>query len=41
MQKLDLSGLWRVYLDAEKKPELPAEYPDVTVSDMLVDNAAM
>ncbi len=29
MQKLDLSGLWRVYLDAEKKPELPAEFPDV------------
>ncbi|MBQ7850776.1 MAG: hypothetical protein IJ343_13710 [Clostridia bacterium] len=28
MQKIDLSGLWRVYLDAEKKPELPARYPD-------------
>ena len=27
MQKIDLSGLWQVYLDAEKKPELPAEYP--------------
>ncbi|MBQ2953797.1 MAG: hypothetical protein IJE07_09625 [Clostridia bacterium] len=28
MQKIDLSGLWRVYLDAEKKPELPDVYPD-------------
>ncbi len=28
MQKIDLSGLWQVYLDAEKHPELPAAYPD-------------
>lgn len=28
MQKIDLSGLWRVYLDGEKSPELPAVYPD-------------
>lgn len=28
MQKIDLSGLWRVYMDAEKKPELPETYPD-------------
>lgn len=28
MQKIDLSGLWRVYLDAEKSPALPAVYPD-------------
>ena len=28
MQKIDLSGLWQVYLDAEKKPELPAAYPE-------------
>jgi len=27
MQKIDLSGLWHVYLDAEKKPDLPAAYP--------------
>lgn len=28
MQKIDLSGLWRVYLDADKAPALPSEYPD-------------
>lgn len=28
MQKIDLTGLWRVYLDGEKSPELPAVYPD-------------
>ena len=28
MQKIDLSGLWRVYLDAEKRDTLPAVYPD-------------
>ena len=28
MQKIDLSGLWQVYLDAEKSPALPAAYPD-------------
>ena len=28
MQKLDLSGLWRVYLDETKQDELPAVYPD-------------
>ena len=28
MQKIDLSGLWQVYLDAEKQPGLPAAYPD-------------
>ncbi len=28
MQKIDLSGLWRVYLDADKSPMLPACYPD-------------
>jgi len=28
MQKIDLSGLWRVYLDAAKQPELPETYPD-------------
>ncbi len=28
MQKIDLSGLWRVYLDADKQEELPRVYPD-------------
>ncbi len=28
MQKIDLSGLWQVYLDAEKRDALPAVYPD-------------
>lgn len=28
MRKIDLSGLWRVRLDAEKHPELPVTYPD-------------
>ena len=28
MQKLDLSGLWRVSLDETKQDELPAVYPD-------------
>jgi len=28
MQKIDLSGLWRVYLDADKQAELPRAYPD-------------
>ncbi len=28
MQKIDLSGVWQVYLDAEKHPALPALYPD-------------
>ncbi len=28
MQKIDLSGLWRVYLDADKSDALPADYPD-------------
>ena len=28
MQKIDLSGAWRVYLDAEKSPALPDVYPD-------------
>lgn len=28
MQKIDLSGLWQVYLDADKSPALPAVYPD-------------
>ncbi len=28
MQKLDLSGLWRVYLDADKAADLPDTYPD-------------
>ena len=28
MQKIDLSGLWQVFLDAEKSPALPAVYPD-------------
>ena len=28
MQKIDLSGLWRVCLDGEKSPEMPAVYPD-------------
>ena len=28
MQKIDLSGLWQVYLDADKSPALPARYPD-------------
>lgn len=28
MHKIDLSGLWRVYLDVEKSPALPAVYPD-------------
>lgn len=28
MQKIELSGMWRVYLDGEKSPELPAVYPD-------------
>ncbi len=28
MQKIDLSGLWRVYLDAAKHPALPAVYPN-------------
>ena len=28
MQKIDLSGLWRVYLDETKQDELPAVYPD-------------
>ena len=28
MQKLDLSGLWRVYLDETKQDELPAVYPN-------------
>ncbi len=28
MQKLDLSGLWRVYLDAEKRETPPTAFPD-------------
>ena len=28
MQKIDLSGLWQVYLDAEKRDALPSVYPD-------------
>ncbi len=28
MQKIDLSGLWRVYLNETKQDELPAVYPD-------------
>ena len=28
MQKIDLSGAWRVYLDADKSPVLPVVYPD-------------
>ena len=28
MQRIDLSGLWQVYLDADKAPALPACYPD-------------
>ena len=28
MQKINLSGLWQVYLDAGKSPALPAAYPD-------------
>ena len=28
MQRIDLSGLWRVYLDADKCDSLPADYPD-------------
>ena len=28
MQKIDLSGLWQVYLDAEKHAALPSVYPD-------------
>ncbi|MBE5814793.1 MAG: hypothetical protein E7320_06245 [Clostridiales bacterium] len=28
MMKLDLSGLWQVYLDGEKTPALPAAYPE-------------
>ncbi len=28
MKKIDLSGLWRVYLDADRHPGLPAVYPD-------------
>jgi len=28
MQKIDLSGLWRVYLDADKRADLPGLYPD-------------
>ncbi|MDD6049932.1 MAG: hypothetical protein PUC00_01470 [Clostridiales bacterium] len=28
MQHIDLSGLWQVYLDADKTPALPACYPD-------------
>ncbi len=28
MQKIDLSGLWRVYLDETRQDELPAVYPD-------------
>ncbi len=28
MQKIDLSGLWQVYLDADKQDELPRIYPD-------------
>ncbi|MBR3763553.1 MAG: hypothetical protein IKK57_03260 [Clostridia bacterium] len=28
MQKIDLSGLWHVYLDAEKRDSLPAVYPE-------------
>ncbi len=28
MQKIDLSGAWRVYLDADKHPALPALFPD-------------
>ncbi len=28
MYKIDLSGLWRVYLDADKRDALPAVYPD-------------
>jgi len=28
MQKIDLSGLWQVYLDAKKRDALPAAYPD-------------
>ena len=28
MQKIDLSGLWQVYLDEDKRDALPAVYPD-------------
>ncbi len=28
MQKIDLSGHWDVYLDAQKQPSLPCRYPD-------------
>ncbi len=28
MHKIDLSGLWRVYLDADKQEELPVCYPE-------------
>jgi len=28
MQKIDLSGMWRVYLDADRQEELPRVYPD-------------
>ena len=28
MRKIDLSGLWQVYLDAQKRDALPAVYPD-------------
>ncbi len=28
MQKIDLSGLWRVYLDAQKQDRIPEAYPD-------------
>lgn len=28
MRRIDLSGLWRVCMDAEKHPGLPARYPD-------------
>ncbi len=28
MQKMNLSGLWRVFLDAEKRDTLPETYPD-------------
>ena len=28
MLKIDLSGLWRVYLDADKRDVLPSRYPD-------------
>ena len=28
MMKMDLSGLWQVYLDEEKKNDLPVAYPD-------------